>query len=66
MHSKKEQSEESLIGRAVKSSIQKLYDKGLFENYVNADKKLKDCLRIERSRPILEELNEDVNQWFYS
>ena len=34
--------EEVLIQSAVKTTIQKLYDKGLFDNYSNADKVLDD------------------------
>ena len=38
----KQSVEESLIQRAVKTTIQILYDKGLFDNYANADKVLED------------------------
>ena len=38
----KENVEEILIQRAVKTTIQILYDKGLFDNYANADKVLED------------------------
>ena len=34
--------EQILIQRAVKTTIQILYDKGLFDKYVNADKNLED------------------------
>ena len=38
----KQSVEEILIQRAVKTTIQLLYDKGLFDNYANADKVLED------------------------
>ena len=38
----KQSVEEFLIQRAVKTTIQILYDKGLFDNYANADKVLED------------------------
>ena len=38
LHSNKKQSdEEVIIEKAVKSTLQKLYDKGLFDNYDKAD-----------------------------
>ena len=40
-----------LIEKAVKTTIQILYDKGLFDNYNNADEALKDYQLIERRRP---------------
>ena len=40
----KQSVEEILIQRAVKTTIQILYDKGLFDNYTNADKVLEDFL----------------------
>ena len=40
-----------LIEKAVKTTIQILYDKGLFDNYNNADEALKDYQPIERRRP---------------
>ena len=41
----KQNVEDILIQRAVKTTIQILYDKGLFDNYQNADKVLEDfCL----------------------
>ena len=40
----KQNVEEILIQRAVKTTIQILYDKGLFDNYANADKVLEDFL----------------------
>ena len=51
--------------RAVKTTIQILYDKGLFENYANADKVLEDFLfRTRRRGDLSEEVNDD-SQWFY-
>ena len=47
-----------LIQRAVKTTIQILYDKGLFDNYANADKVLEDFLFTTRRR---EDLSEQVN-----
>ena len=46
-----------LIQRAVKTTIQILYDKGLFDNYANADKVLEDFLFTTRRRPDLSEEN---------
>ena len=40
----KESVEGILIQRAVKTTIQVLYDKGLFDNYANAEKVLEDFL----------------------
>ena len=42
-----------LIQRAVKTTIQILYDKGLFDNYANADKFLEDFLFTTRRRGYL-------------
>ena len=42
--------EDVLIQRAVKTTIQILYDKGLFDNYANADKVLEDFLFTSRRR----------------
>ena len=47
---KKQNVEEILIQRAVKTTIQILYDKGLFDNYANADKVLEDFLFVTRRR----------------
>ena len=44
MFSNKQYVEEVLIERAVKTSIQSLYDKGLFDNYDKADEVSKDYL----------------------
>ena len=48
------------IQRAVKTKIQILYDKGLFDNYANADKVLEDFLFKTRRRGDLEEVNDNV------
>ena len=52
----KQNVEDILIQRAVKTTIQILYDKGLFDNYVNADRVLEDFLFTTRRR---EDLSED-------
>ena len=44
----KQNVEDILIQRAVKTTIQILYDKGLFDNYQNADKVLEDFLFTTR------------------
>ena len=49
--------EEILIRRAVKTTIQVLYDRGLFDNYANADKVLEDFLFVTRPRGDLSEEN---------
>ena len=54
----KQSVEEILIQRAVKTTIQILYDKGLFDNYANADKVLEDFLFTTRRRG---DLSEQVN-----
>ena len=55
--------EDILIQRAVKTTIQILYDKGLFDNYANADKVLEHLLFTTRRKGDLEKIN-DVVQWF--
>ena len=54
----KQSVEKILIQRAVKTSIQKLYDKGLFDNYANADKILEDFLFVTRRRGDLDKVND--------
>ena len=49
----KQNVEDILIQRAVKTTIQILYDKGLFDKFQNADKVLEDFLFTTRSRPDL-------------
>ena len=51
----KQSVEEILIQRAVKTTIQILYDKGSFDNYANADKVLEDFLFTTRRRGDLED-----------
>ena len=53
----KQNVEDILIQRAVKTTIQILYDKGLFDNYANADKVLEDFLFTTRRRGDLSEEN---------
>ena len=58
----KQSVEEILTQRAVKTTIQILYDKGLFDNYANADKVLEDFLFTTRRRGDLSEEVNDVVQ----
>ena len=53
--------EEILVQRAVKTTIQILYDKGLFDTFQNADKVLEDFLFTTRHR---HDLSEQVNDDF--
>ena len=53
----KQNVQDILIQRAVKTTIQILYDKGLFDNFQNADKVLEDFLFTTRRRPDLSEEN---------
>ena len=55
----KQSVEEILIQRAVKTTIQILYDKGLFGNFQNAEEVLKDFLFTTRRRPDLEKVNDN-------
>ena len=52
----KQKIEKILIRRAVKTTIQILYDKGLFDNYANADKVLENFLFATRRRGDLSEI----------
>ena len=54
----KQNVEDILVQRAVKTTIQILYDKGLFDNYANADKVLEDFLFVTRRRGDLEKIND--------
>ena len=54
----KQNVEDNLIQRAVKTTIKILYDKGLFDNYANADKVFEDFLFTTRHRG---DLSEQVN-----
>ena len=49
-----------LIQRAVKTTIQILYDRGLFDNFQNAEEVLKDFLFTTKRRPDLEKVNDDI------
>ena len=53
----KQNVEDILLHRAVKTTIQILYDRGLFDNYANADKVLEDVLFTTRRRGGLSEGN---------
>ena len=53
--------EDILIQRAVKTTIQILYDKGLFDNFQNADKILEDFLFTTRRRGDLSEQISDTD-----
>ena len=53
----KQNVEDILIQRAVKTTIQILYDKSLFDKFQNADKVLEDFLFITRRRGDLSEEN---------
>ena len=53
----KQNVEDILIQGAVKTTIQILYDKGLFDNYANADKVLEEFLFTTRRRGDLSEEN---------
>ena len=52
--------------RAVKATFQILYDKGLFDSFPEADKVIKDFLFVIGRRLDLENVNDDVIQWFCS
>ena len=56
----KESVEEFLIRRAVKTTIQILFDKGLFDNYTNADKSSEDFLFTTRHRSDLSKVNDGI------
>ena len=58
---KKQSVEEILIQRAFKTTIQTLSDKGLFDNYANADKVLEAFLFTTRRRGDLsEQVSDDI------
>ena len=57
----KQSVENFLIQKAVKTTIQILYDKGLFDKYANADKVLEDFLFTTRRRGDLSgQVNDDI------
>ena len=51
--------QEILIQTAVKTTIPKLYDKGFFDSFPNADKVFKDFLFLTRRRADLEKVQDD-------
>ena len=55
----KQNVEDILIQRAVKTTIQIIYDEGLFDTFQNADKVLEDFLFTTRRRPDLKKVNDD-------
>ena len=55
----KQSVEDILIQRAVKTTIQILYDKGLFDNYAISDKVLEDFLFVTRRRG---DLSDQINE----
>ena len=61
----KQSVEEVLIQRAVKTTIQIIYDEGLFDNYANADIVLEDFLFVTRRRFDLSEQVNDIVQRFF-
>ena len=66
LHYNKQTVEEHLIERAVKTTIQKLYEKSLFENCPNANEVLQEFLFVTRTRVDLEKVNDFVVQKFCS
>ena len=56
----KQNVEDILIQRAVKTTIQILYDRGLFDNFQNAEEVLKDFLFTTRRRRDLEKVNDVI------
>ena len=54
----KQNVEDILIQRAVKTTIQILYDRGIFDNFQNAEEVLKDFLFTTRRRP---DLSDQIN-----
>ena len=58
LQNNKQNLEDILIQRAVKTTIQILYDRGLFDNFQNAEEVLKDFLFVKGRRPDLEKVND--------
>ena len=57
----KQNVEDILVQRAVKTTIQIFYDKGLFDKYANADKVLEDFLfTTRRTVDLSEQVNDDI------
>ena len=63
--SRKQSVEERLVQRAVKTTIQVLYDKGSFGIFPNADKVLKDLLLVQRRRPASEKVMMSFNDFVH-
>ena len=55
----KQNVEDILIQRAVKTTIQILYDRGLFDKFQNSEEALTDFLFTTRRRPDLEKVNDN-------
>ena len=61
LRNKKQSVDETLFQRAVKTTIQRLYDKGLFDNFPNADKVIKHFLFTPRRRlDLSEQVKDDI------
>ena len=61
LQNNKQNLEDIFIQRAVKTTIQIVYDQGLFDNYANADKVLEDFLfTIRRREDLSEQVNDDA------
>ena len=56
--------ENVLIQIAVKTTIQKVYDKELFDIYDNTLEVLEDFLFVEKRRPVLEEGKKSIKKIF--
>ena len=65
MQRDKQSVEKILFQGALKTTIQILYDEGLFDAFPNADKVKKDFMSATRRRPDSEEVNDDI-QCIYS
>ena len=62
---KKQNIEDILIQRAVKTTIQILYEKSLFDNFQNADEVLRDLLFTTRRRDDLsDQIKDDIQRFF--
>ena len=60
LHYNKKPVEDISIQKAVKTTKQKLYDKGLFDNFPNVDEVLIDILLVTRRRGDLDEIIVDI------
>ena len=60
LHYNKQSVEEISIQRVVKTAIQVLFDKGLFDSFQKANEVLKDPSFTTRRRPDLEEVNDVI------